>query len=143
MVPDDVDSPAPSADPAAAALTLTGDMIESMALAMLDGTPAGEAAAAWLREKKPVLIGVGVDAVKALFGSIAKQEGGLSAAYLAKVAYINTLPYDLVVVVASTSAEALQKHADGRVRLASIFDEAGKVIINIAPKLFSLALSVF
>jgi len=124
------------------AFKLTTAAIETMANAALDGTPVGEAAAAWLRAHRDALVGMGVEGVREVFASLRDADGDAQGIYQAKLAYVNTLPWDLVQVVQQQSADKLAQHADARVRMASIFDPLAAMAGRLAPKIFDVLLAV-
>lgn len=135
-------SPQDSSNPAQDAVTLTAEMVETMANAVLDGSDVGKTLSDWLKTKKPALIGMGVGAVKTVFAAIRDANGDGQAIYQAKLAYVNTLPWDLVITVQKDSADVLVQHADARVRFATIFDTVGELAMRLAPKAFDVLFSV-
>ena len=124
------------------AVTIGAEFVERMASAVLDGTPAGNAAADFVREKKDVLIGLSVGALRDVLAPLSQAAGSHSAILSARRRFIDSMTFDEALAFQESSVVALEKHASEKFRAGSLFETLGKVAQNIAPKLLSFVLSV-
>ena len=134
-------SPNDPANPAADALKLTTELVETAVESLLDGTDLGATAGNFLRDHQDRLVGLSVSAFKSLVETL---KGAKTADDLheAKLAYVRTLSYADLLLFQETSAEALASHANAQVRASSFFDAVADVGTRVVPKLVPALLKI-